>query len=497
MNEYAAFAERPFLAEASSGIGDRNPEGGIRRIEGPEWWGSRPSRVPLTGDVADRFASGSGTPLDSATRQSMERRFHTDFGEVRLHTGQDAAAVTALYESPAVAIGARLFFAPDKYAPASRAGQRLLAHELAHVMQQRRAMHGSGDSNSAIDAAAEESAQRLATGASAVPVRGAATPGVWRAPADKYQYEEPSSPAPGEGEEMRLESIVEAEFRSLPKGMIANAKSPSAYAKLVRRFFGSYRSYYDFAKESDAELDEPIGTEGKLLRTYIQRKGLPGHAQTVFYRWVRKAYMRRGLDHIAMILAQGGGEIAIRMAQAGEDAGEEIIGEGFNPRPMKSTADSYVLGTLSKHGSGEAADIDPRHNLFVSNAAWQYIERQTGVRVDTSKARWRDHPGELYDDIARLSDRWADQAQRLVATEKLREKRASHHKAMVLRALRDVPDMADEQKIQSVNGLMKLPKAVVLALREQGLLWGVTFPSGKDIMHFEVRADFPGKPKRD
>jgi len=330
-------------------------------------------------------------------------------------------------------------------------------------------------------------------------------------------------------EEKRLEPIVKAEFRGLPKGMIENARTPEQYAELVRKTFGSYRSYYDFAEVSDIELDEPIGKRKKPLRTYIQKEGLPGHAQTVFYRWVRKAYISRGLDPVSMIEAQGGGEIMTRVAKARQTTGEKIAAEGFNPRPMKGTHGGYVLGTLSEHDSGEATDIDPYHNLFVSNKAWLYIEQQTGMHVVTSRERWRDHPEDLYDDVDQLSRQWADYAQHLVAAELLAEKSAgtmvgqlpkpdvgpstslfgrlllttesgqhqatmpSQYQATVLRALSDVPDMKDGDKVKSIYGFMKLPKAVVLALREQGLLWGVTFPSGKDVMHFEIRTDFPGE----
>ncbi len=64
----------------------------------------------------------------------MERRFARDFGNVRVHT--DARAVQAL-GAQAVTSGTDIAFAPNRYAPATPEGCGLLAHELAHVVQQR------------------------------------------------------------------------------------------------------------------------------------------------------------------------------------------------------------------------------------------------------------------------------------------------------------------------------------------------------------------------
>lgn len=87
--------------------------------------------------VPDGFVRslGPGRPLDGSSRAFFEPRFGRDLGAVRLHTGPDAA-------SAATSIGARAFTAGahialrDPTAAHSDAGRRLLAHELAHVVQQ-------------------------------------------------------------------------------------------------------------------------------------------------------------------------------------------------------------------------------------------------------------------------------------------------------------------------------------------------------------------------
>lgn len=76
-------------------------------------------------------------PLDGATRAFFEPRFGRDLSQVRVHTGAVAAASAAALDAAAYTVGHALFFARDHYDPHSVAGKRLLAHELAHVIQQR------------------------------------------------------------------------------------------------------------------------------------------------------------------------------------------------------------------------------------------------------------------------------------------------------------------------------------------------------------------------
>jgi hypothetical protein len=88
--------------------------------------------------VASLLAPSSGAPLDLETREEMESKFGTDFADVRIH-GDESAAKTALAAGArAITTGHDIVFGPGYYAPATREGRRLIAHELAHVVQQRR-----------------------------------------------------------------------------------------------------------------------------------------------------------------------------------------------------------------------------------------------------------------------------------------------------------------------------------------------------------------------
>ncbi|MGH2538029.1 MAG: DUF4157 domain-containing protein, partial [Candidatus Promineifilaceae bacterium] len=77
-----------------------------------------------------------GQPLDSVTRSFMESRFRQEFGRVRVHTDALAAESAAALNAAAYTAGEDVVFGRDQFAPGTAGGRRLLAHELAHVVQQ-------------------------------------------------------------------------------------------------------------------------------------------------------------------------------------------------------------------------------------------------------------------------------------------------------------------------------------------------------------------------
>jgi hypothetical protein len=82
----------------------------------------------------------SGHTLEPALRQEMESRFGFDFSRVRVHADSSAAQSAASLGAYAYTLGCDIVFGAGRYAPTQPQGRHLLAHELAHVMQQ----HGGG-----------------------------------------------------------------------------------------------------------------------------------------------------------------------------------------------------------------------------------------------------------------------------------------------------------------------------------------------------------------
>ena len=108
--------------------------------------------------IVHRALRSPSRPLDSSTLGFMQARFGRDFGAVRVHTDADAAASAAAIAANAYTAGNDIAFAQGQYLPETAAGQRLLAHELTHVLQQTsRNPSGSGS-------AAEGSVQRQLAG---------------------------------------------------------------------------------------------------------------------------------------------------------------------------------------------------------------------------------------------------------------------------------------------------------------------------------------------
>ena len=85
-----------------------------------------------------------GQPLAPILRARMEQGFAASFADVRVHHDTAAQGSAQALGALALARGAHLAFAPGQFRPDGAAGERLLAHELAHVLQARRTPGGAG-----------------------------------------------------------------------------------------------------------------------------------------------------------------------------------------------------------------------------------------------------------------------------------------------------------------------------------------------------------------
>jgi hypothetical protein len=110
-----------------------------------------PSGVPVApaelASSIDHAGHSGGQPLPADARQFMEGRFGGDFAGVRIHTDRAAGDLAHQLQARAFTTGHRIFFAPGEFQPNHASGRHLLAHELAHVIQQR---HGSRGADRAI-----------------------------------------------------------------------------------------------------------------------------------------------------------------------------------------------------------------------------------------------------------------------------------------------------------------------------------------------------------
>jgi hypothetical protein len=122
---------------------------------------------PVSENLAARIdgARGGGAPLDDPTRSLMEDTLGTDLGSVRVHVGRESDELNHAITAKAFTTGNDVFVRSDQWAPGSSSTQRLLAHELTHVAQQRSGEGSEGSSGMSVgasDSAAEHEAEAVA-----------------------------------------------------------------------------------------------------------------------------------------------------------------------------------------------------------------------------------------------------------------------------------------------------------------------------------------------
>jgi hypothetical protein len=107
--------EMPLMRKSENGGGFQAPQGLVLQLEN---------------------SKGSGRPLPEGTRSFMENAFSADFSRVRVHTDSQAAEMNKGIQAKAFTHGRDIYFNSGQYEPHSKEGQGLLAHELAHTVQQ-------------------------------------------------------------------------------------------------------------------------------------------------------------------------------------------------------------------------------------------------------------------------------------------------------------------------------------------------------------------------
>jgi hypothetical protein len=100
-------------------------------------------------------------------RRSLECSYRADLGDVRVHTGADAHEFAHAQHANAVTSGNDIYFARDRYAPETADGWRRVAHEVAHVVQQRNGRATGPATYASAESEARQGAMLAFTGRSA------------------------------------------------------------------------------------------------------------------------------------------------------------------------------------------------------------------------------------------------------------------------------------------------------------------------------------------
>ncbi|MBC2702725.1 MAG: DUF4157 domain-containing protein [ANME-2 cluster archaeon] len=122
------------------------PEPGVQQQVGPEEeeeiqtkpLPSQTSEVVSDVETSINSIRGGGQPLPGSAQAFFEPRFGQDFSQVRVHTDARAADVARAVNARVFTVGQDMVFGAGQYTSGTREGQRLMAHELTHIVQQNR-----------------------------------------------------------------------------------------------------------------------------------------------------------------------------------------------------------------------------------------------------------------------------------------------------------------------------------------------------------------------
>jgi len=121
------------------------PEPGVQRQEEPEEEEEMLQAKATSSNISEvnpnleshiQSLKGGGQPLSENDRAFFEPRFGRDFSQVRVHTDAQAEEMARAVNARAFTVGRDIVFGGGKYAPDTIRGNRLLTHELTHVIQQ-------------------------------------------------------------------------------------------------------------------------------------------------------------------------------------------------------------------------------------------------------------------------------------------------------------------------------------------------------------------------
>jgi len=236
--------------------------------------------------VVHEVLRSPGRPLDRGTRARMEPRFGHDFSGVRVHTDARAAESARAVNALAYTVGPDIVFGAGRYMPSSTAGGRLLAHELAHVVQQ------SGASRGPLSiGAADSAAERQAEAAAAAAVKGGAVSDLHARPEPEWIARQPApegaqsgpKPSPGAGctPAAGITNSTCSAYRAndwwLPSAYVNNATcacktTPNvATANCVRKFLQDRLAAAPTLLKSRAAAQKALGiTSPVMYEVYVQ-----------------------------------------------------------------------------------------------------------------------------------------------------------------------------------------------------------------------------------
>ena len=320
--------------------------------------------------VEQVFAS-PGRPLEPSLRQDMEQRFGCNFSRVRVHTDAGAEQSAQDVNANAYTVGHNIVFGAGRFAPGTHEGRRLIAHELAHVVQQSGAeVIRAGQSNE--KRSLRPNSQRIEQPYSNRGVQGMPGVSVQRKPDDKTpatKAAKASESTPQKGMSRTLYVIHNDIWNELPPTVRANAEQE---LKSLFAFVGASSSEKPFSIKvvTAAELPEQFEFSESIVSVI---RGDPDS-------YIKEAFARQN-EQIRSWLAQQKVQMQQAKSEGKAFVTPERIGAGGGSRTLTSgQGKTYALLVAAA-----AVDIDEVIDSFFDN-----IEPLLADQLTTLPKRGRD-----------------------------------------------------------------------------------------------------------
>lgn len=253
-----------------------------------------PSSDSASSLVSDALGT-PGEPLQQNVRRNFESSFQHDFSDVRVHRDERAAVSAEAVNANAYTVGRDIVFASGYYAPETGEGDRLIAHELTHVMQQRGgasnlSSHLHDEQASALRVshpsdAAEQEADRVAQAVTQSGASQAASPTLQHSIDAGAVVQRQDKKEPEEGKKPEEEKKADAPAAPAPTPAAAPAAAPADDVLKWPDLLPSNSIEPINIKKSDparyAKMQE-ICKQIKDYRQTIPIKNMPGKKYTVF-----------------------------------------------------------------------------------------------------------------------------------------------------------------------------------------------------------------------
>ena len=324
-----------------------------------------------------------GQPLDAETRAFFEPRFGHDFGHVRVHIDARAADSARAVSALAYTVGQNIVFGQNEYAPTSYAGRELLAHELAHTIQQQSADGGwpSRATQRIFESSANAAARDISDGrfvSHELPISGLASV---RQPASSGELEEEEEEEPTHvpmalptGKNRRAASSSRPAWRKLKRGPPWKF-DPSGFHQPVRpggRVLTEYQEAAEASSEQMEEAAEQLRGRAQLskfmARTYKGDMYLGG----------------AGLFHAEYAPSQGTLTISVPIQFTFEDSESEKTRIEGDPKGNKPV----TLVTEKEYKTWTAAEIENYRKKFIRITQDTWSSEHTQHTIYSHKPGW-------------------------------------------------------------------------------------------------------------